>query len=134
MQWHALQTGTINSRFFLSLNCSCFHIILHRLHETCSTIPRLYYLSVTILHCHVAEFERKFCDKRNIMLPSFIVSSWFEFRKEYNNFGLSISIRGKNQFECAPLPPTRKKIWLNQRKWFVWTTFFDLKRWFVWMK
>ena len=28
----------------------------------------------------------------------------------------------------------RKKIWLNQLKWLVWTTFFDLKKWFVLMK
>ena len=28
----------------------------------------------------------------------------------------------------------RKMIWLNQRKWFVWMTFFDLKKWFVQMK
>ena len=29
---------------------------------------------------------------------------------------------------------TRKKIWLNQIKWLVWRTFFDLKKWFVQMK
>ena len=28
----------------------------------------------------------------------------------------------------------RKKIWLNQRKWFVWNTFFDVKKRFVLMK
>ena len=25
----------------------------------------------------------------------------------------------------------RKNIWSNKKKWFVWTTFFDLKKWFV---
>ena len=64
----------------------------------------------------------------------------------------SLPFGGTNDYPCTPTflqiykilsvlsilkPPKlgnctlRKKIWFNQIKWLVWTTFFDLKKWFV---